>query len=335
MLSRRPVVRVACVRVACAARWLLTLLLATAMLATLPGLRPPARADDPILVNWPALLPGLVDQFNPNSDNACVSGRPECVAAAIREMNDRFGPMGHNCLHQADFALSYLRTTQTFQAASNTPGYFADPAFVNHEAAVFAKYYFGAYDNWAAGNRSLVPQAWLIAFDGDAGRRLTGSGDLLVGMSAHINRDLPFALAAIGLAAPNGSSRKPDHDKVNVFLNLVTAPLLAELAARLDSTTINIVTPYGIGYAALFQTIAVWREAAWRNAELLVNAPAGTRAAVAAAIEASAATQGTVLATANSYVPPVTTTGLRDTFCGQHNGDAPPQNYPFGPASAY
>ena len=28
---------------------------------------------------------------------------------------------------------------------------------------------------------------------------LTGLGDMLLGMSAHINRDLPFALAHVGL----------------------------------------------------------------------------------------------------------------------------------------
>ena len=50
------------------------------------------------------------------------------------------------------------------------------------------RYYFDAYDNWLAGNRSQVPQAWLIAFDSAKERRTTGSGDLLLGMSAHINR---------------------------------------------------------------------------------------------------------------------------------------------------
>jgi hypothetical protein len=154
-------------------------------------------------------------------------------------------------------------------------------------------------------------------------------------MSAHINRDLPFVLAAIGLVAPDGTSRKPDHDQVNVFLNLVTAPLLAEEAARLDPTTINVTTPYGVGYTALFQQVAAWREAAWRSAEQLVNASPADRPAIAQAIEANAATQGAALAAANSYLPPVTTTGPRDAFCAVHNGDAAPQNYPFGAPSPY
>jgi hypothetical protein len=37
---------------------------------------------------------------------------------------------------------------------------------------------------------------------------VTGSGDLLLGISAHVNRDLPFVLASLGLVAPDGTSRK-------------------------------------------------------------------------------------------------------------------------------
>ena len=48
--------------------------------------------------------------------------------------------------------------------------------------------------------------------DAAKGRQVTGLGNLLLGMNAHINRDLPFVLYSIGLTAPDGSSRKPDHD---------------------------------------------------------------------------------------------------------------------------
>ena len=136
-------------------------------------------------------------------------------------------------------------------------GFFQDTPWVNHEDAVFARYYFDAYDNWLAGNRSQVPQAWLIAFDSAKDRRTTGSGDLLLGMSAHINRDLPFTLAAVGMVTAEGESRKADHDKVDEFLNMVIEPMLAELAARFDPDTVNIKTPFGVGNAAVFQLVAV------------------------------------------------------------------------------
>jgi hypothetical protein len=234
------------------------------------------------------------------------------------------------------FALAYLRTTQTYEWARNQTGYFQDTAWVNHEDAVFAKYYVGAYDAWGAGNRGHVSQAWLTAFDDAAAHRLTGSGDLLLGMNAHVNRDLPFVLAAIGIVTPAGQTRKPDNDKVDQFLNQVVEPLFFEAAARFDPTINDVSTPYGVGYTGLFQLLEAWREGAWRNAELLVDAPTvADRALVAKNIEAAAATEATTIAATNSYVPPLTTTVPRDVFCALHNGVAPLMTYPFGMATAY
>jgi Family of unknown function (DUF5995) len=295
-----------------------------------------AQADDPIFVDWPSLLPGLVDSYDPTSANDCVAGRPNCVDATIKEMRRRFEPLGRSCHHNAVFALAYLRTTQTYKWARDQPGYFNDTPWVNHEDAVFAKYYFTAYDNWAAERRHQTPPAWRIAFDAAAERRVSGSGSLLLGMNAHVNRDLPIALDAIGIATPNGQSRKPDHDKVDQFLNTVVQPLLIELAARFDPNMVNIVTPYGVGYTGLFQTLAAWRELAWRNAELLAAAPtAEAKAVVIHEIETAAAAQATAIAIANSYVPPLTTSAARDAFCASHHASEPPMAYAFGAASAY
>jgi Family of unknown function (DUF5995) len=315
-------------------RTLISTVLAVVMLVMLAGRPSAARADDPIFLDWAALLPSLVDTYDPNSANDCVAGRPHCVDATIAQMERRFVPLGQSCDHESMFGLAYLRTTQTYEWARNQPGYFQDTPWVNHEDAVFAKYYFGAYDGWAAGNRSSVPKAWQIAFDDAAARKLTGSGDLLLGMNAHINRDLPFTLAAIGITTPNGQSRKPDHDKVDQFLNAVMEPLLFEAAARLDPTVNPIVTPYGLGYTGLFQTVEVWREDGWRNAELLTAAKTSAqRAQVAQTIEATAATEANALAAANLSSMP--TTAVRDAYCAVHNAVAPPMTYPFGTPTAY
>jgi hypothetical protein len=295
----------------------------------------PSRADDPPLVNWARLLPGLLDPFTPNSANDCVAGRPDCVDAAIAEMTRRFDIVGSSCDHTAIFSLAYLRTTQTFQWANDQPGFFADAAWLNHYDAVFAKYYFRAADDYAAGRRSQVPQAWLIALDASAHRQVTGSGSLLLGMNAHINRDLPFVLAAIGLVAPDGTSRKPDHDQVNQFLNLVTDPLLAEEVARFDPTASGVATPFGVGNFALFQTLVAWREAAWRNAERLVGALTSIdRALIAGEIETASATEAQLLAAANAYAP-LSTSASRDAFCAANNAATAPEAYAFGAPSPY
>ena len=135
---------------------------------------------------------------------------------------------------------------------------------------------------------------------------------------------------------PEGESRKHDHDKVDEFLNMVTEPMLAELAARFDPDTVNIKTPFGVGYTGVFQLVAAWREKAWRNAELLVSAPTPElRAVVAQQIELTAAAEATTIVAGNSYLPPLTTTVPRDTFCASHHANPPPEPYPFGMPTAY
>ena len=79
-------------------------------------------------------------------------------------------------------------------------------------------------------------------------------------------------LAGIGLVKPDGSSRKPDHDRVNVFLNRVTDDLYAEIARRFDPTIDDADLPGTADDAGVFQLIPTWREIAWRNAERLVAA---------------------------------------------------------------
>ncbi len=209
-------------------------------------------------------------------------------------------------------------------------------AYFNHVDAVFARYYTTAYYDWAAGNRAAVPQSWLTALDAAKNKRVSGTGDLLLGMNAHINRDLPYVMAAVGLVAPDGSSRKADYDAVEAWLYEATAPLIAEFAARFDPSIDDTGDPFGIGNAALFQMVSLWRENAWRNAEALVSAPtAAARALVSANIETQANLVAQGILTSQSYVPFLNTTAPRDAFCTAHKGDAPPQPYAFGAASAW
>lgn len=291
----------------------------------------PAHADDPIFVDWTSLLPSWNDAYDPNSANDCVAGKSSCVDKTIKEMQRRFDTIGQACDHNAIFSLAYLRTTQTYKWARDQVDFFVDTPYVNHEDAVFAKYYFDAYDNWAGGRRSSVPQAWLIAFDAAANKQVSGTGNLFLGMSAHVNRDLAFTLAAIGLTFPDGTSRKADHDKVNQFLNAVIDPLLGEEAARFDSAVDDSRDPLLLGYTSSFQMLAAWRETAWRNAERLVAAPdAATRAQVAQSIEDYAASVAMSLKAAEAYAPPLTTSANRDSYCGANKGASAPIAYTFG-----
>ena len=261
-------------------------------------------------------MPPLTAHFDPNSADDCIAGRVQCVKKTIQQMQHRFDGLAAACDHDAVFSLAYLRTTEAYLGFTQQSGFFSDPAFVNHEDAAFAQMYFNAYDAWAGGRLGQVPPAWRVALAAADSEQVSGSGDLLLGMNAHVNRDLPFLLAAIGLRSTSGESRKPDHDQVNLVLNHVVAPLIDEEAAHFDSQIKTIDTPYGVGYTGLMQTLIAWREAAWRQAERLVSAPdAASRAVIADEIEQYAATNAKAIVAASTYQPPVTTSAARNSYC--------------------
>ena len=266
----------------------------------------PASADEyetPMFVPWAELLPSFTSGFDPTSSNICKAGKVQCVESVIREMDRRVRPLDNACDHNVMFGLMYLRTTEEYLESALTPGFFTDPAFINHQDAGFADQYFDAWDEYRRGNLAAVPDAWEIAFKNADQQKVSGTGNMLLGMSAHVNRDLPHILATIGLVKPDGSSRKPDHDKVNEFLNRVIQPLFAEAAARFDPSVDDAqVQGTTMDETATGQMLFGWREQAWRNAEALVNAPtAEARALVEAEIERVAALESNLIVAATSY----------------------------------
>jgi len=287
-------------------------------------------------VPWSAYLPGWTDKFIPSSSNDCVAGRPSCIKQAVKELDRILQSTGPSCSHNSVFALAYTRITQTFAWTTEDPGYYDDVAFARHQAAVFAKHYTDAFTSWSKGDRAAVPKAWLTALDAAAGDKVSGTGDLLLGMNAHINRDLPYVIAAVGLVAPDGSSRKPDYDKVEKFLAAATKPMLAEDAQRFDPTVDDGALPLDVGYTATMQLLSAWRENAWRNAERLVSAPdPAARKRVEQDIESQANAMAKVILLAERYLPPLTSTSSRNAYCSVHNGDTAPVEYPFGTPDPY
>ena len=45
----------------------------------------PARADDPLFLNWATQLPASASQYDPSSLDDCKSGRIQCVDKVIRD----------------------------------------------------------------------------------------------------------------------------------------------------------------------------------------------------------------------------------------------------------
>ncbi|MPY79604.1 MAG: hypothetical protein GEV04_14220 [Actinophytocola sp.] len=285
-----------------------------------------------LTVNWATWLPSYISEYTPGSSDECLAGKDNCATKTVKEMTKRLDALTATCDHNAVFSLAYTRITQGYTwirdtVDANGVPHYEDKAWLNYVVETFARAYLWAFDEWSS-RGTEAPLAWQIAFDAAATSRITGTGDLLLGINAHINRDLPFVMAAAGLVRPDGMSGKPDYDKVNELLLRLTKPLTAELSARLDPSMAN--GDGSLADPASYQLIVGWRERAWRNAEDLVRARSDDeRELVAQRIEKDAAAEAALLLASNSYAPPLTTTKPRDNHCAAHNADPPPQNYPF------
>jgi hypothetical protein len=282
-----------------------------------------SRYDDPFFLNWASYLPSTApDTYLASTADVCKQGQDVCVDNVIREMTKRYNALG--CDHDSTFAFTYLVTTEEYRRAIDDPAFFSDTAFINHQDALFADYYFDQFDDWHRGALADVSPAWRIAFHAAETQAVAGLGSVFLGMNAHINRDLPFVLAEIGLVKPDGTSRKPDHDRVNDFLAATNQYLLTDAAKYLDPTLDDVEIPgISIDNSTTVQVIVAWREQAWRNAERLVAAGSDAeRAAVARQIEETAALEGKAILAALRYNPTHTLLGqdaaARNRFCGTH-----------------
>jgi hypothetical protein len=242
---------------------------------------------------------------------ACSSGAPDCVTLVVAAMTRRYRPLAAACNHDAAFALMYLRVTEAVGRAEPT---FAARRYLAQLDARFAKLYFDAYDNWRSGRRAAVPLAWQIAFEATEKGRVTGVGDLLLGMNAHISRDLPFAVRAAGAA---GAADRRSFEQVNTVLERVAKPMLGEESRRFDSTISRFSLPVLSASPDTFGALlAGWRNDALQDADRLVHAAsAKERAAVALSIERKAATRAALIAAATSRVPYSRAGKERDAFC--------------------
>jgi uncharacterized protein DUF5995 len=300
-------------------RKLACLLVAVALAAPLA-----ARADHPLgNIPWPNLLPPRSGVTSPASPlQPCAPATPECVDGVIQQMTEAWTPLDDACDHRAVFALTYLITTQGFRdylSDRRDPAFFAEePAVIQLDRA-FATLYFDAVAQYGAGD---APPAWRIAFDAARSGRTNAVQDVFLGMNAHIQRDLPVALAGVGLVDADGASRKPDHDRVDEILSAVLDGIEDELADRYDPMiSLADASPSPADEEGALETLKAWREEAWRNAERLALAKTDAqRANVMAQIETVSETWAHVIAAADfSWYSPT-----RDAYCFQRKASRPP-----------
>jgi hypothetical protein len=294
-----------------------------AVLAALAAAAPAAASSyaPPPTIPWETLLPGLPTATNPQFHGVpgCATPTMACIDTEITGMDALRRSFG--CDHRAVFATTYeLLTIGLRDAMLANPHLFDDPAWVIGEDATFANMYFDVVAGYE--HHQAIPAAWQIAFDTAGHGDANAVEDMLLGINAHVQRDMPHMLAAVGLRAPDGSSHKHDHDVFNEVLNNAYERVVDTIAQRFDPVE-NLIAP---GFNQLLglagnltgdQLVQAWRELVWRHAELLLGAatPLGAQLA-GVTIETNAASWATLIA---GFQLPPGYRAQRDAYCAFHN----------------
>ena len=200
-----------------------------------------------------------------------VTDDVETVAEAVGRLRAIESSSGRNdgvvC-----FARLYREVTEGVEERLNGAT-FANSPFLAALDVRFAGLFFSAFDTYTA-NPAHTPSAWRPLFH-DRGRH--GIAPLqfaLAGMNAHINRDLPVALAetahACGLELQLGSREHADFVRINTLLSLVEARVKASFLTGWASIADRLLHRVH----RIDDVIAMWdigqaRDAAWTNGQAL------------------------------------------------------------------
>ena len=82
-----------------------------------------------------------------------------------------------------------------------------DPKYLYTEDGLFANFYFKVIRAWRRGEP--IPEAWRIAFQAAEDGDKAGVQDMLLGINAHVQNDMPFVLASLGLRTGMAARASP------------------------------------------------------------------------------------------------------------------------------
>jgi hypothetical protein len=252
------------------------LALAALVLATLVAAPAAAQIGGSDLVPWPQQLPA---SDVPNDRQArpvehCRDGRVRCVRGLERRLRRQFVRFDATCDHRAVIAYSYLQITRGLLADMRGP---REGALVAHRRWMaylitnFSNRYFRAYRRYAHGKP--VTDGWRITFETALHGDASAGQEVLLFSNVHVQHDLPFAYAKMGVETRSGKSRKPDHDAVNAVNSRVFDRIEKYIAAHYDPSFSLIDVPFlPAEEVGTLELVKSWREQAWRSAERLLTA---------------------------------------------------------------
>ncbi|MBI3448906.1 MAG: hypothetical protein HY049_08340 [Acidobacteria bacterium] len=101
---------------------------------------------------------------------------------------------------------------------------FQDGGWVERYAVAFANLYRRALFTFERGDLATVPKSWRISFRASSQGRALVLQDLVLGINAHVNHDLPVALREVTID-PDRATRHADHTAINEALEKTTRPV--------------------------------------------------------------------------------------------------------------
>jgi hypothetical protein len=183
------------------------------------------------------------------------------LEAELRERKDR------RCIF-----LTLYRVVSTEMKRQVAAGAFEDPEWVHRYAVGFANLYREAFEAYESGQRNNVPRSWRLGFDAAVSGRTLVLQDVFLGVNAHVNHDLAYALFSVSID-PDRAKRYRDHSAVNRVLGSVTERATAQLASLYAPglTALDDCAGELDEMLSLF-SLEVARESAWESALGLANA---------------------------------------------------------------
>jgi AcrR family transcriptional regulator len=196
------------------------------------------------------------------------------MSAALQRMRDLAESWEAAHDRRAVFVEAYgTMTARMLEAIEG--GEFDDEVWIERLLERFADYYFDAVDGYRSG--SGCPSVWYQVLDSAEHEQLHLLQHLFLGINAHINYDLAFALADVlndweAMDAEGRHRRRSDHDAVNRVIartvDEVQTKVIepeAPILERLD----RMLGP--VDEWAFAKLIAGWRREVWHEAIALVE----------------------------------------------------------------
>lgn len=217
------------------------------------------------------------------------------MIARMESLLRRFDQTGD---HRSAFLRVYAHMSRRVLTRMESPDFFLDPNWLERVALRFAGMYHDACEAYEQGRP--CPPAWRLAFDSARSRRSFLLEDVVLGVNAHINNDLPQVLA--GVLGEEGDwpdlarmqRRRFDHDQINRLLAEIIGAVEGEVADHYG----RLVRPLGWAMGSLDEVLAAlglkrFRDNTWRQAQFLLAARGeGERAEVVTWIERDALSVG-------------------------------------------